>query len=740
MSRGGWPSSRARRLLAVSVLAAAPLLLSGLGPAQAQPHTAPQEAGPQKAGPKASTADTPRAAYGAGALSVQIDTMSPAIPGPKSTLTLRGTVTNTSDSPVGEVSMRLRASPTPLYSRGEITEVLAGAGQRTGEPVAGSQEKVAGTLAPGQTASFAISGTIASLALPRAGAYMVGAEALGNSGAGLMRQDMDRTFLPWWPKDTEYERLRVTTIWPLVGAPEQDTAGALPSEAAAEELTRNGRLGALLSAAAEEPGVVSLVIDPQVALAAQDLADGYFVGSGEALVQGAHADEVADWLGDLRSALTEPAADASLGLYGLPDVVAARRGGLLTGLLAQRPMVEPAAADVLGHSLSGPLALPPGRAIDQRTLTALADDDVRAVLLADTTVPLAEATYFTPSGSAALATEHGDIRAMLADSGLTSTLAMPMDDAAHLTAARQRLLAETLTTITELPESARMLVAAPEPAWPASADSASMVVQALATAPWIIPTTLTQALDREPSTLTRQGPLYPTSARDQEIPAERVAQVSEQIRDMHSYAGLVADPASFPLVARTAPARGLSGWFRGDPEAGQRLVDRVSAQVATAQASVRVVSSGTITVSGETGTIPITIENQGGLAVRVGLELTSDPPQLFQADPIDLMDIPPHKRTSIEVVARVAAAGKVPVTVQLTTAEGEPFGEPGELIVQTSAYASAARILVRVALVGLIASLVVHAVRRARRMRQAAARREGQAQSAGAEQSKAEHG
>ena len=46
----------------------------------------------------------------------------------------------------------------------------------------------------------------------------------------------------------------------------------------------------------------------------------------------------------------------------------------------------------------------------------------------------------------------------------------------------------------------------------------------------------------------------------------------------------------------------------------------------------------------------------------------------------------------------MAAAGLVPVAVQLTTPQGEPFGSPGELTVRSSAYADAARILVRAAL------------------------------------------
>jgi hypothetical protein len=60
------------------------------------------------------------------------------------------------------------------------------------------------------------------------------------------------------------------------------------------------------------------------------------------------------------------------------------------------------------------------------------------------------------------------------------------------------------------------------------------------------------------------------------------------------------------------------------------------------------------------------------------------------------------------------------VEVQLTTPDGRDFGEPGELTVQSSAYANAAGILVRVALGALVLAVVVHGVRRARRRRRPA--------------------
>jgi hypothetical protein len=201
-----------------------------------------------------------------------------------------------------------------------------------------------------------------------------------------------------------------------------------------------------------------------------------------------------------------------------------------------------------------------------------------------------------------------------------------------------------------------------------------------------------------------------------------VAQVRDQYRGLTQYADVVTDTAVIPEVTRTAPTRQLGAWFRTHPEARTDLTTLVNSQVRGVTDSVRVVSSGSITVSGASGTIPITIENAGPTEVTVGLELRSTPPQLFSAEPVEPFTIAPARRTSLEVTAQVAAAGPIPVTIQLTTSQGDPFGEPGLLVVESAAYANAARVLVQVALGALLLAVVVHGVRRARRRRRSRAR------------------
>ena len=695
-------------------------LVGSAGSAGAQ--AAPPVSG---SGSAATALDTDRAPIGAGDLSVRITSVTPAIPTAGGTMTLSGTVRNVSDALVSTVSAVLRVSPTPLPSRSEIPEVLAGAGQRVGQPIPGTVQQIADGLPAGASRDFEISASVDDLGLASPGVYVAGVEALGGSGDRVVRQDIDRTFLPWWPEGTTAEPLLLTTLWPITSAPVRDAEGILLDEKPAVEMSPAGRLSTLLDAAARAPGAVNLILDPNTVDVAAAMSDGYRVRTGDRVVDGTRSTEVAAWLGRARAAVTATGATATATLNGEPDLVAAGRGHVLASLLAQRELVDGRTEQALGTPLPSQLALLPGGTSDARTLGRLAASDVSVAVLSDQLLPLSSPGYFTPSGAVVVATEHGPIPALLTDSGLSDTLAMPMADSAEQTTVRQRLLAETLVTILELPETQRLMVMAPTPQWSPPAQAAEMIVDVAAHTPWLVPTSIEAALAREPSTLERTLAEYDAAAEQAELPAGRVAAVRTQFRELASYAGVLSDPDDLATETRTAPNRGMSAWFRSEPDLGADLVHRVGKQVRGAVDSVRVVSSGSVTVSGASGTVPITVENLGTLPVTVGLEMTSTPPQLFVAEPVPPFRIEPGRRMSVEVTAQVAAAGPIPVAIQLTTAMGRAFGTPGTVTVQSSAYANAARILVRVALAALALAVIVHGIRRARRMRGARRRARG---------------
>jgi hypothetical protein len=702
--------TRRRWTAAWAIPAACAVLVAGMAPG----------AGRASAVPVAATGEVDaaaREAVGSGELRVRIQEFSPDIPTEPDTLRISALVTNTGDLPARDVAAHLRVSPSQLSNRNEIPEVIAGAGNRLGEVQWSSHKKITSSLAPGASVPIRLEAPVDTLPLGSAGVFVVGVEILGDTGSGVMRQDIDRTFLPWWPEGTDMSHLPLTTIWPVSSPPLQDLHGDPITDAPATEMSPAGRLDDLLQAVVRNPGAVSLVIDPLTLTQANDLAAGYRVHEGGALVPGARSAEAGRWLRTATKAILDPANDARGMLPGLPDLVAARRGHLLRAALEERERSDSETTAILGRPLDASVALPPGGLLDPGTADRLAQAGVTLVALDDSALPLAQPDFFTPSGFVRLVTANGVLPALLSDAGMTAALAMPMATPSDRTAARQRLLAETLTTIAELPDTPRLIVAVPPSGWDPTGAGARMVTSTIATTPWIDPTPVSEALAREPSTLPR-GPLqYSAEDAAVEIDPSRARGTRRHARGLADYSRILADSANHPRSADTVRSRGISSWWRSDPETGDALDAVLTEQIDELHSSVRVLSSGSITVSGSRGTIPVTVENVGPAPVLVGLGFVARPAQLFQADDVAPFRIDPGRRRSVEVEAEITAADLIPVEIEIRAPDGEAFGVPGQLTVRSSAYADAARVLVQVALAGLLLAVAVHGVRRARRKR-----------------------
>lgn len=662
---------------------------------------------------------------GQGMLELHITKLTPLDPGPNSTLRLSGIVTNISDHAVAGPAVALRVSPTPVASRSEISAVVSGHSSREGARVPGATQELGGPLSPGQSVNFSLSAKIATLRLPRAGAYVVGAEALGDGGIGLRRQDLERTFLGWWPPDTPAARLGVNLIWPISSLPDRDGAGTFLSDSLGLAVSSTGRLANLVKAGSERTGQFTWLLDPEVLQATDVMSDGYRYYQkvdDETPVDGDRGREASQWLTQLRSALNAKRTHAISGLYGTPDVDAAVAGKAMGTVLAQRPVVNEQTADVLTRKAPTTVAYLPGGNAASTTLDALRAGGVRSVIMSDSALPTRAALNYTPTGTAELTTKSGVVRVLLLDSALTDTLAMPAATSADVVAMRQRLVAETLVTALERPNLSRVVAASPSQDWDPSLAGARAVLRVIATTAWVAPVSSQAALKSSRPALSRTH-MDPTDAQVMaQLPTSYVDTVRANQRGVASYSRLLSNPDDIDSTLLQAPTRQLSSWFRTNPDARAALAAKVTGQVSAAVDSVDVVSTGSITISGQSGTIPVTVSNNGRQRVRVGLVLTSEPAILFQADPIAPFEIAPQRRTSVEVPAKLAGTGNVQVRIQVVNGKGESVGTPTTLLVRSAAYARAARVIVQLSLVLLVLAVAVHGVRRARRMAAAARR------------------
>ena len=139
-----------------------------------------------------------------------------------------------------------------------------------------------------------------------------------------------------------------------------------------------------------------------------------------------------------------------------------------------------------------------------------------------------------------------------------------------------------------------------------------------------------------------------------------------------------------------------------------------------AEASVYVVPRDNVVLSGDRGSVPVTVTNDLDQVVRVGLLLTGSPAARLDAEPLPAIDIEPGRRASLEVPVRVVGGEVLAVAVQLTDPAVNAFCEPVSLELRTTAYSRAA-LWVAIAAAAVLVLLVIYDI--VRRARQRAARR-----------------
>lgn len=151
------------------------------------------------------------------------------------------------------------------------------------------------------------------------------------------------------------------------------------------------------------------------------------------------------------------------------------------------------------------------------------------------------------------------------------------------------------------------------------------------------------------------------------------------------------------------------------------MLNSIDVSLAATASMVRVVPRENVVLSGDSGSVPVTVTNDLDQPVRVGLVLTAGNSARLAAEPVAAVEIAPGKRASLEVPVRIIGGDPLDVAVQLTDPAGGPFGEPVALELRTTAYSRAA-LWVAIAAASLLVLLVIFdIVRRSRGRRRSKA-------------------
>jgi hypothetical protein len=360
---------------------------------------------------------------------------------------------------------------------------------------------------------------------------------------------------------------------------------------------------------------------------------------------------------------------------------------------------------------------PSGR-IDPTTATLLASTGVSAVVLRDDALPALSDPGITPSGIVDLDTQVGRLRAVLIDSGLRTALTMPQRTQADQLLARQRFMAETAFIALEDPDIPRTIVAGPTgPRWSGDPQYLADLLSAVRLAPWVDTITMRDLIGAEPSSVTRLRAPYGEIERSRELPGEYIDRIMRAQESLALLRQVVDNAIDITEPIAAALLRSASAAWRSQEQTGSQLLTIIQNDLDDDAAKVNVVSRGTVTFSGNTGRIPITVANDFDRPVTVGLVVEGSPTARLQAQPLTPLQIGAGRRASLEVPVRIIGGEPLPVTVRLITAEGAEFGADAKITLQTTAYSRAALWVSIGAAVLLVLLVIADAVRRARSKR-----------------------
>lgn len=483
-----------------------------------------------------------------------------------------------------------------------------------------------------------------------------------------------------WLNQRPAEPVDLSVIWPFDGPPWRGPGGAY-APAAAREIEPGERFDVLLGVLERMP-TEALTLAPAPHLL-EDLVDrsGGFVttqertdGSSEALEVGSdsvEATRAARMLRRLRTvsatgipAVTGTYADADLGALlaaggrtaQLASLAAADGRDRLTTLLA-------GPVDTRIHLHAGPLT--PGMldVIPAETIVASADAVGLPALGSDPALGSPVRPAQAPSGRR--------VTVIIPDPYLAEVLADPVAGGGPLVTA-QHLAAHTAMFYLEAPARAgRALVVAPPSRWAPTPVLAEGLLQQLHDATWLDPVrlgdvplrTVRDAVDLDlPTTVFPSGPS-----------PEVLAEVADRWDAVTALRAALPDPEA-RIAAREVDdleddlVRATSRWV-GNQRRDAMI--RAVAQTVTDRIGDLEITTGTVTLTSDTGQIPVTVQRNAGGPIDVVVSVESQGRVLWpEGRRSEILTLDDGGSQTVSFTARALSTGTFPVTVRVSDPAG----------------------------------------------------------------------
>ncbi len=610
-----------------------------------------------------------------------------------------GQVTNNGPDTLRDLRVQLRLSDR-LGSRSALADSARSTDPAPGSSVDGALATVATSLAPGETVAWRLSVPVARLGLGRGfGVYPIALDVRGElPSGGRASLGLVRTFLPWGADANAVTPTRLALLVPVVAPPTRDAKAAGGADQLDSLLT--GRLQSVLAAVTGHR--VTYALDG-------DLLEAARVDSLDATGP--------TWLSTLTGQLR--GKDVVALPYADPDLVATARSAHPGDLTLARALGAASVRASLpaGTEVTDDLAWPADGTLDERTRTALKQAGFRSLVLSDRYAPTVDTLDHTATSVGPVASTG--FTAVTSDAVLSQLIATPTSGQGGAVVARQRFLAEVAMITAEVPNLQRGIVVTVPRGWSPAAGYIQGLLQSVDSSGYAQLATVPELRAGSGSTSpVRRAPVFPNRLDNGLVSGSQLASVAAAHDGLTALSAVLTTPATVVDPLLRGVLRAQSASWRDAVASGRVFAQRVLATVTATQDKVHLVGGGALTLSGQSGRIPVTVANDLDQPVTVRVRLTAIPAVRLKLNEPDVVTIGPGQRQTIEVAADAAGNGSVEVAAVLTTPGGAPYGAAMTFRVQVTGLGAVASAVVGGALALLAVALVIRisrAVRQGRR-------------------------
>lgn len=632
--------------------------------------------------------------------------INPRVPEKNGSVTVIGTVVNNSKSTITDAHIGVRIAPGgPVRYRSTMKSATTRTGYTNaldGNEIDGHTAKVA-DIRPGGHASFSLKVPVSAFDFGATGVYQLGVTLDGQTAVEAWQHvlGIKRTFLPWYADGETAKPTRIGYLWPLTDKPHLAARGDTDSQQSpiflddtlASEIKPGGRLWSMVNLAKDLQ--VTWVIDPDLLASVDAMLKPYRVagpgGDVSKTVLGTGSDYARQWLNALKGAVSGDQVEAlPFGDTDLASLAHHGRGvpGTVNHLKAAETLGVRTVGTVLGisavKSMQGgkvysDIAWPVDGATDPSIVSVARAGGATRIVARSDTFPEDSLSY-TPTAARSLG---GGTTAVVADAALSTAFDGDMSNPQNSALAVQNFLAQTLLITMQAPANQRTLLVAP--ARMPSVAQAQALVTAIAqvdATPWATSvgfgTAATAHPDPDAGRKVAPAGAYPAALRRHEQTVDAFRQLQQTQRNLNDFVVILTRKDRVTVPFGNAVLRSMSTEWRGDPGHAGAFRNSIGGYLQDLINAVHIVDKTTsLTLSGRSGTIPVTVKNDLGQPITgLVLRLTSTQTiRLEIRNPDQPISIEGGHTRTLKFQTKASANGPAHLTAALYNQNGAVYGQ-----------------------------------------------------------------